>query len=248
MTVPAEASEIEDFTPPSLLNLPSPPVFKLRPATGREWRKYQYIMRAEGLTYHSTDDIRAEMLRALEALYSPDDCTAAMARLRSLWALVDQKGQPDEAEAIAVHDLLGRLTREWSPLARAGADNMRFLEEASSIAVSMFLVGWTGLDLSYRRTDGRVPLDLIDELEDALQRLERQAVEDKVEGVGKPGTAFDELCSAAHSRLSLTREEEKNSSSPPSIPSGRNGSKTRPSRRAGSSSKTSASSDQAPAA
>jgi hypothetical protein len=242
MTVPAEASEIEDFTPPSLLNLPSPPVFKLRPATGREWRKYQYVMRAEGLTYHSKEDIRAEMLRALAALYSPDDCASATARLRSYWALLDQSGTPAEADIAAVDDLVARLTREWPPLARAGADNMRFLEESMSIAVSMFVVGWTGLDLSYRRNDGRVPLDLIDELEDALQALERQAKADKVEGVGRPGTAWVELCNAAHARLSLTKEEEKKSSSPPSAPPVRSGSRTTRSRRAASSSKTSASS------
>jgi hypothetical protein len=248
MTIPAEASEIEDFTPASLANLPSPPVFKLRPATGREWRKYQYIMRAEGLTYHSKDDIRSEMLRALASLYSEEQAGEATARLRSFWALVDQNGEPAPAEAAGVDDLVARLTREWPPLARIGADNIRFVEESMSIAVSMFVVGWSGLDLPYRREDGRMPLSLVDELEDKLKSIEQAALVDKVEGVTRPGVAFAELCNAAHSRLHLTEDEVKNSSSPPSTPPGRSGSKTKRSRRAASSSKASASSGPAPTA
>lgn len=248
MAVPIEADDIESFTPASLTNLPAPPVFKLRPATGREWRTYQYIMRSEGLTYHGTEDIRGEMLRAVDALYTQSEAAAVTARLRAYWALVDQKGEPEEAEAAAVDDLVARLTRAWPALSRAGADNMRFLEESMSIAVSMFVAGWSCLDLVYRREEGRVPLQLIDDLEEKLKEIEAQAIADKVKGVAKPGVAFIELCNAAHSRLSLTREEEKNSSSPPSTPAGRSGSKTRQSPRAASSSKASASSGQAPAA
>jgi hypothetical protein len=86
-------SEIEPFTPPSLANLAVPPVFKLRPADGREFRKYQYVMRAEGLDYHSKEDFRAEMVRALGKLYSPEQAQAAEGRLRTFWAMLDQDAE-----------------------------------------------------------------------------------------------------------------------------------------------------------
>jgi hypothetical protein len=108
----------------------------------------------------------------------------------------------------------------------------------------MFLVGWSGFDLGYRREDGRVPLALIDDLEDKLQEIETQAIADKVEGVIRPGIAFLEISNAAYRRLHLTGDEEKNSSSPPSSPSTPSGSTTRRSRKtAGASSKASASSE-----
>lgn len=255
--IPVESSEIEAWQPPSLANLPAPPVFKLRAASGREMRKYQYVMQVEGLEYHSMDAIRGEVLVALKALYTPDLFEASAARLRSFWALLDQnakaanggKVEPDPAEEEAVNDLVERLTREWRPLARMGADNMRFVEESLRIAVSMFLVGWSGLDLAYRREDGRVPLGLIDELEEKLQAIERQAKADQVEGVGRPGMAFIELCNAAQKRLRLTEDEEKKSSSPPSSPPGRSGSKRKSSRKtAAASSRASASSGSETAA
>lgn len=242
--IPTESSDIEEFVPPSLANLAAPPVFKLRPANGREFRKYQYVMRAEGLDYHTRDDFRAEMVRALGKLYSPEQAQEAEGRLRSIWEMVDQKVDPDPVEAEALDDLVARLTREWRPLATMGADNMRFQEESLRVAISMFLVGWSSFDLGYRREDGRVPLGLIDDLEDKLQGLEKKAIEDKVEGVLTPGIAFLELSNAAYRRLHLTGDEKKNSSSPPSSPPTRSGSTKRRSRKtAGASSKASASSE-----
>ena len=101
MTVPAEASEVEDFTPASLANLPAPPVFLLRAASGRDWRRYQYTLRAEGLEYHGSEAFRDEALRALRALWSDGDYEANAARLRAYWTLIDQGGEPEPADVSA---------------------------------------------------------------------------------------------------------------------------------------------------
>ena len=123
---------------------------------------------------------------------------------------------------------------------------MRFVDESMKIAASMFIAGWSNVDLSYSRDAGRVPLQRLDELETWLEKVETAAKKDKVEGVADPGTAFVQLCNAAYSRLHLTEDEEKNSSSPPPSPPDQGGSTKKPSRKTGAAgSKASASSKSA---
>lgn len=245
--IPVEASEMEAFTPPALANLPTPPEFLLRPATERELRQYQYAVRCEGLQHHDKETLRAEMLRALEALWLPEAFETNAARLRSYWALTDQGGEPDPAETEAVERLAGDVTRAWRPLAVMLADNMRFAEETLRIVASMFVSGWNHVAVPYGREAGRVPLARIDALDDWLRQTETDARQNGIEGVAQPGTAFIQLCNACYRRMGLTKDQEKNSSSPPSSPPAPTCSTTRSSRRtAGASSKASASSSSSP--
>lgn len=242
MAIPAECDELEHFTPSSLANLPVPPVFLLRPASGREGRAFQYALRVEGLQYHNDEEVRAEALRGLKALWSAEDYEPNAARLRAYWELVDQNGRPTDTEEQAVSELSARLSESWSPLARMAADNQRLIEESMKIAASMFVVGWRGVPIPYSREAGRVPLEKLDELEAWLLKQEKDAVENGIEGAA-PTLAFIQLCNAAYSRLNLTKDEEKNSESPPPSSPGLNGSTTKPSRKtAGARSRTSASS------
>lgn len=242
--VPTEAGEIQGFTPDSLKNIAAPPVFKIRPAGRREWQQYQYLLRSEGLEHNTKEDFRDETLRALRSLYSEEQAQEYGARLRAYWTLIDQKGTPEPAELDAVNDLTERLARTWKPLARMAADNIRFGEESMKIAVSMFLVGWSRIDLPYRKEDGRTPLELLDELEKKLQAIEQQAIDDKVEGVARKGVAYLEIANACFKQLRITEDEEKNSSSPPPSPNDQSGStKKRSPKTAAASSKASASSE-----
>lgn len=244
--VPVEAGELEHFTPDSLKNVAVPPVFLLRSADGREWRKFQFIMRSEGLEYHGKEAFREETLKALKHLWSEADYEPNAARLRNNWAMIDQEMQPPAPEAEAMAELTTRLAREWRPLAQMAADNMRYVEESMKIAISMFCVGWTGMDVGYGREDGRVPLAKLDEVEERLSAMEKEALAGKIEDVGAPGTAFVQLSNAAYSRLHLTETERKNSSSPPPAQQSRAGSTKRPSRKtAAARSKASASSKKA---
>lgn len=243
MAVPASSDELERYTPPVLKNVPVPPVFLLRPADGRELRQFEYRLMAEGLQFHGADAFRAQMLVALKELWSPEDFEPHASRLRSYWALCDQNAQVDEAEAAAIRELTERLMRIWPALSRMAADNKRFSDESGRIAASMFIVGWTGLEVSYSRDAGTVPLAKIDKVEIELAAMETKAKADKVEGAADPGTAFVQLATAAYLRLVLTRDEEKNSSSPPPSKPDPLGSTKRPSKRTGAvRSKASASS------
>lgn len=241
--VPATASELEKYTPASLKNVPVPPVFLLRPADGREQREWEYRLAERGLCTHGPEAIRAEMLRGLESRYDAETFAASKARLESFWALCDQGGTVDPRERADVDELTQRLYRVWQPIQRMFADNYKFGEESGRIAAAMFIVGWRKFDLPYRREEGAVPLEVIDDVELALIKIEQDAAANKVEGVAKPGTAFGELKVAAFLKIFLTRDEEKNLSSPPPSKPGPNGLTKRPSKRTGAAkSKASASS------
>ena len=247
-SAPASCDELERFTPAVLANVPAPPVFLLRPASGRELRQFEYRLMAEGLETHGADQFRAEMLKALQALWSPADFEPNAARLRSYWELLDQGGNPDPAESEHVSELTGRLIRAHRPLSKMAADNKRFADESGRIAISKFTVGWEGLDVSYTRESGAVPLERIDEVELALAGIEKKAKENRVEGVGEVGTAFMQLCTAAYLRLMLTKDQEKNSPSPPLSAAAPNGSTKRRSKPTGAArSKAPASSGSATA-
>lgn len=244
MSVPTSIDEIEDFTPSVLRNIPVPPVFRLRPASGREYRGFEHQLRKRALTFHSAEDIRAETLKALRELWSAEAFEANRARLESYWALVDQGGVPDPNDVAAVNELNGRLVKAWPRLAEMIAETMLFNDECGRIAVSMFAVGWSGVPVDYSREAGVVPIEKIDAVESALTEMEKKAKDDRVEGVLAPGVAFAQLTAAAYSRLHLTGDEEKNSSSPPSSAPGLNGSTRRPSKpMRGRKSKASASSE-----
>jgi hypothetical protein len=226
MAVPVEASEIERFTPDSLRNLPAPPVFLLRPATGREWRQYQHALTAEGLMWHSKESYRAEALKGLEQLWSPDAFATGADRLKQHWLLIDQKQPVPPAEQAAVDELSERLARAWPPLSMMLADNERFTAESLKVALSMFLVGWESFDLPYAREAGRVPLPRIDAVETKLSNVAKEALAGNIEGVGAQALPFLQLCVAASAKMNLTEAEEKNSESPPLSSGNRNGSRT----------------------
>lgn len=232
--VPLEASDIKRFTPRSLANLPSPPVFLLRAGNRRDRQRYQAILLEEGLKQHSLDRQRAETLVGLQNLWSAEDYEANEGRLKAYWDAIDQwgrtnKGNPTPEPFVhpdtgPVTELITRITDAWPPLRKLSADNLVFQAEAPNVLVSIVLVGWTGINLPYRRESGIAPLDLLEQLENELMELEN--AHDTVEGLGRPGTAFLELCAEAGGRLFLTKEQEKNSQSPPQSSPTRSTSKT----------------------
>lgn len=239
--VPVTADEIEDFIPDSLKDIAAPPVFRLKPATGRDLRPYRKAVRVEGLVYHGAEAIRAEVLKALKELWSEENFQAHADRLNAFWAAADQKAEVSDAEAEAIGELMDRLGRAWQPLRQMIADNIEFAEDSLKVAASMFVGGWSNVAVPYRRDAGRVSLQAIDDVADALGELEKSAIADGVEGAGPEGLAFMQLCNAASARLTLGADTEKNSESPSPSSAIPNGSTTT------SSAKTADASSQASA-
>jgi len=228
MAVPLTAGETENFTPPSLANLPTPPVFILKTATQRAWIAFQdgladFPGLDKPLIFHGQEAMREEMLRGLNTLYVGEAVAAAKARLQETWQILDQVQEyekpedapmpPDEAMA-EMSNLADELTREWAPFRRMAADNLRWSRDAPRIAIGMFVAGWSGLTIPYERQAGVVSLLHVDRLAEELSKLEQDARGSNITGVGKDGTAFLELGNEAFSKLNLTETERKNSSSP----------------------------------
>ena len=233
MAVPLTADEMENFTPPSLANLPSPPVFILKTASQRAWIAFQdaladYPGLDRPLIFHSQDVMRAEMLRGFDTLYVGEAVAAAKVRLRETWQLLDMAEQADDPEAVEqpspaalaeMAELAAGITKEWSPLRKMAADNLRWSRDAPRIAVGMFVAGWSGIDLPYEREEGVVSLVHIDKLAEVMGVIEAESRAANIVGVGANGAAFRELSNEAFGRLNLTETERKNSSSPSPSPS-----------------------------
>lgn len=196
-----EDAKPEPWTPPSLRDLPEPPVFQLRPPRHGA-RDLRYEIMAAGLHFHADAVIRAEAIRGLRALWSPEDAEPNVARVESLWAAMDRGEELAADDAAALDDLSARLRRAWPALNRMAADNHAFWEGVPHLAVSLATAGWSGtLNVPYRR-DGRcVPLDRIEEVAKALAGIEEAA------GL-QPGAAFLELSARCFALINGTATDE----------------------------------------
>lgn len=232
--IPLSADEIVSFTPPSLANLATPPVFMLRPVTNRDARAFRRICMVEGLTYHSPADLRAEQLRGLKIHWSEADFEKGKALLESIWDAIDQGVDVEQSDldaAIAVEVSLGRV---YQPIRVMAADNEDFNALAPQLALTLFVVGWQNLDVPYRREAGTVPIKTINELETAILKIERAAIIDKVDGV-TPGRGFLQLLAELVSAMNLSQGERQGFPSPSSSASTQTASTTASPDKSGSS-------------
>ena len=223
--IPLSADELSTYTPPSLANLVTAPVFRFRPVTERDGRAFEGELFVNGLRRHDVDAFRAEYEIGIKALFSESEADAAIGQLREIWDANDQSVDIAPNVVAAAQGLLARVTEKHVPLLRMERDNNFFFRDVGKIALGMFLVGWSGLETPFKRVEGAVPLETADALERELVKIERQAKADSVEGVD-PGAAFLQLSTHALELMNLTRGEEGNSPSLSPSPSIQNGSET----------------------
>jgi hypothetical protein len=235
---PLEASELQFFVPPSLANLPTPPTFTIKPATRRERRLSQRLHVEQGLRRHSDIAIRAEMITALEKLWSPDLFSQHEPILRAYWDALDQHNHKiselpfeerltvtfDHPDQKGVEELIDRIIKAWPPLRSMAADNLAFAQQSPALFACCVVVGWDNVDVPFALDCGSVPYDRIEDVGDWLEELEEKHA-GKIEGIGAPGTAFKQLCIHAGAALYLTKEEAKNFGSPSPTTSTQNTSK-----------------------
>lgn len=224
--VPLTRAETEIYKPPTLANLAEPPTFTFRAATVRDKRAFNRALAIDGLKIHSTEALRAALRSELTRLWSEDVRDAELTRLNAFWATLDQNQQsgPDDQIEIpaedwaAYNDLMERVLGASELLRTMQADNADFYDFAPKVALGLFLVGWKGLELPFRREAGVVSIELLDQLAVELVRIEQQAIADNIEGIDRPGTAFDLLAAHALTLLSLGGAEDAKSASPSPSP------------------------------
>lgn len=222
-SVPLEAGVVE-YTPPSLENLPCPPVFLLRTPDRRTKTRYTSLLIEENLRLFDKTKIRAEILRGLEALWDADTFAGFEPRVRAFWDAADQH-EADQAtlavddrtafehpDTTAMNDLVKRVQDAWQPLRAMIAANAAFHQDSPLHLLRLILTGWRGIDVKMARTDGMVTLDTLDALEAKIQSIEMEA-KDTADGV-EPGLAFTQLCLEGFNMMQLSEGEAKNSASP----------------------------------
>lgn len=221
--IPLEASDTLAFSPPSLANLPTAPVFVLRAATSRDKRHYSRLFREEALQVHGIDDVRREVRAGLASLWTPEQFDAHMPVIENYWSQGDDYALQrrddadlvwdfDPAEEARIEALLVEVNRAWPPLRRISADNAEYGQMSSALAVAVVVKNWTGLDHPLERDRGYLSVDCACDLREKLWTLESDA------GL-EAGTAWQELSIACLLRFALDKEEAKNSESPsPSKP------------------------------
>lgn len=211
--IPLSSDHLDRWIPPSLANLPAPPVFTFQPATWNTRRRFTAACLEHNLVFHSEEQLEAEMDKALRNLWSPDIYERESARLKQ--ALMDSRaGVLSDAEAASVDELIRRIMENWPRYNRMLRDNASFIEYAPWVSLSLLLVGWTGLKTPYRREAGEVPFETIEAMKREIMEIETEYAGESVDGV-VTGLAFNELANEGLVRLNLSAAERKNSSSEP---------------------------------
>lgn len=218
--IPAEASETLAFTPPCLANCDDPPRFILRAVTKRDERFFRRLSREQGITRHSDEALRAEILSGLERLWSPADFAEHKPVLEAYWQTLDEfvaqrkddpdlkwEYDPDIERAITV--LVEKVQDAHAPLRRMLADNLDADEMTPKLMLAIAVKSWEGLDVARELDRGYITLDCAETLQEALRDYEKVKLGEKV-----PAIAGTELFVACVRRFRLDEEEEKNSASP----------------------------------
>lgn len=214
--IPISSDQIEKWTPESLRNAPTPPVFLFQPVTHRHKKAFETALVEEGITFNQTDAVRDAIFKALESLWTPELYERESARLRQAFDNMDAGIIISDEDQEHVNDLIQRVQAVSPTVGRMVAQNMRFHSETPKVAVSLVLVGWIGLDTKYQRAGMTIPMETMDALAAEILLLEHRLMGDgiKFDGQSEPGTAFMELSLKAFQSLDLTGAERKNSVAP----------------------------------
>lgn len=223
--IPLEATgNGSSFTPECLKHLPDAPSFTLRVST---WREKEYRLRLhaeEGILVHDDAEVRAETLRGLKAMWTEDQFTEYGGFIEAYWEAADNFAQQrkDDPDLVWEYDpdmersiveLLGKIQRDWRPLAVMAADNRQYARLEPVFYIATLVKDWTGLKAAKALDRGYLSIDCAMALVEALHGYStRNGVE--------PGLAAGELYLACLRAMYLDEDEVGNSASPsPSKPS-----------------------------
>jgi hypothetical protein len=215
--IPIEASEEFAFTPASLAKLDNPPVFVLRTPTHREKRHLARLNNEEGVRFHATEEVRAEALIGIAALF-PEKAELLGEAVKDLWTRRDDFESQQEADPELIWDFDGEIEARlqavvnevfagWAPLRRMVADNRDFSTTSAVTMVSVMVKSVKGITVEVERDRGYLSIETANALRDALWKLEEEHKLDQ-------GAAWQELGAMASMSLYLGEEEAKNLLSP----------------------------------
>ncbi|WP_417615301.1 hypothetical protein [Parasphingorhabdus sp.] len=218
MTYPYDRNEVEVFVPKSLQSLENPPTFHLRPGTSREKRHFTRLALEEGLTNHSNDAMRSEMLRGLKEFCTEAEYSDWEPRIKALWEAGDEfdmehKDTPfDQAPEFKHHDqeaietVLKAVKRDWRQLRVMGAENIMFSQMLPTLTNSLVIMKCENVDVPIQKNGKYLSLDCAEAISDWLEQF---GTDQNVEG--SPARELEIACLL---KMNFTKAQEKNSASP----------------------------------
>jgi hypothetical protein len=211
MTIPVESSEVERFTPSSLIEPmgDSAPVFLLRSPTERDLRRYNQLVGYDGLRWPSDDELNAAKLDAIKPPFW-DDKTAQ--DYRATFTTLEEKKRQEialtDGEQQWLDELDAELTKISRPLNIIIQDRRDFLSITPLYSIAVYCRGWEGLVTEFRLEAGAIPMKTVRAM---IRELKRMAQPHLPELADLP---LIELYGACTNRLRLDEEEEKNLPAP----------------------------------
>lgn len=209
--IPVEASETLAFTPPSLEDHDPKPVFMLRAMTSRDKRFHARMIRENRLHLHRPADFRAAIEAGLKAMWDEASFDQHFPRIKAYWEQRDEFEQQladepdlvwtfDADEERKISDLIRHVEDNWPEIGRMYADNAEFGELMAPIIVAITVKNWTSFHTPRTLDRGYLTLECAEELMAQLEKLD--------------AAAATELFVACTKRMTLEKDEEKNSASP----------------------------------
>lgn len=211
MAIPVESSEVERFTPPSLIEAmgDSAPVFLLRSPTERERKRYNQLVGDEGLEWPTDDTLNAVKLDAI-APPNWDEKTAQS--YRDTFSTLEEKKRQgidltdDEQRFLdELDDQLKEVSRPLNVIVRKRRD---FLSMTPLFSIAVYCQGWEGFETDFRLEGGSIPLATVRKMTRELRKIAEPHLPEL------PDMPLIELYGACTNRLRFDEEEEKNSPAP----------------------------------
>jgi hypothetical protein len=218
MTYPYDKEEIEVFVPQSLQSLENPPTFHLRPGTSREKRHFTRLALEEGLTNHSNESMRLEMLAGLKEFCSEAEYYNWEPRIKALWEAGDEfdkenKDTPfdkmpefNHPDQEAIETVLKAVKRDWRQLRVMGAENIMFSQMLPLLTNSLVIMKCENIDVPIQKNGKYLSLDCAEAISDWLEEF---GTKNKIEG--SPARELEIACLL---KMNFTKAQEKNSESP----------------------------------
>lgn len=224
-TYPLEAGEAEPFVPASLAHMTNPPTFYLRWGTPREKEQQRRVMDEEGTTSYAAEAMRAELLRGMRELFTPEEFDTWQPQVKGWWDASDayegeNKDVPAAEREPLVYEgqdllveVLEQVARDWRPYRLMQADNKAYQRALGHAINSAIVERFENLDVPQTKRGRYLTFDAMLLVADRLDKL---AVKEAPGALLRPS---QELGIECMKRLFLDKAAEGNSDSPvPSDP------------------------------
>ena len=197
--LPISTQDVTRFIPLDAQNQDKPPVYMIGVPKQLERAAWRRDVRAQGATYPSELDRLTLMKKGVEEMARPEQKPELLAVIAEAIAAREEQPRAVIEDPPKLQRIGEILRQNYPPYAELLGERDYWLSVAPIMAARRFLQGWENVDLPFERQFGLVPEALMEFIAEAhVAAIGWQAI----------------------TRMTLSKEREKNSvSPPPSLPS-----------------------------